>query len=481
MTFVTYAQNFEDVMLHRALKHVQRGFFVDVGAQHPTDDSVTKSFSLMGWRGINIEPVRHWFEMLEADRPYDTNLNIAVGEAGSDQLTLFEVEGTGLSTTDSRLAARYREEGRVVAEHNVPTQTLDEIFVANDVREVHFLKVDCEGAERTALASCSFDAIRPWIVVVEATEPNSQVSVHEEWEFLLTGRGYIRAYGDGLNLYYVASEHPELMPAFAAPPNVFDDFIRARDQASHDALSELHYRARDMVTELGDLRANVGSLSRSLDATTVQWEELRSTNTMLTAQRNDFEARLAVADEALRLATIEEGELHRVIADLRGQRWPRDGSIHQVSAVEMDGVLRRQHELIQQVSFLHTELARRDALIHGFLHSTSWRLTAPVRGAKFAGRRAARAAWRLGRPVVACVARNARPAVRGMLKLPGLRPLGSKLLGRNTRIGRRVRSFLFPRTLPDTTAGAGPVILSAEATAVEDLMRRAIERNKRAQ
>lgn len=32
MTFVSYAQNFEDVMLYRALKHVEKGFYIDVGA-----------------------------------------------------------------------------------------------------------------------------------------------------------------------------------------------------------------------------------------------------------------------------------------------------------------------------------------------------------------------------------------------------------------------------------------------------------------
>lgn len=470
MTFVSYAQNFEDVMLHRALKHVQRGFYVDVGAQHPTDDSVTKSFSLLGWRGINIEPVRHWFDMLEADRPYDMNLNVAVGEAGSDHLTLFEVEGTGLSTTDTQLATGYREEGRVVVEHSVPTQTLDEIFSANDVREVHFLKVDCEGAERAALASCSFGTVRPWIVVVEATKPNSQITVHEEWEYLLTERGYVRAYGDGLNLYYVANEHAELMPAFAAPPNVFDDFIRARDQASHDALSDLHYRAQDMVTELGDLRAKVGSLARSLDETTAQWGELRHSNAVLTAERNDLNARLAAADERLRIAAVEGGAMQRVIADLREQRWP-----------EMDEVLRRQHDLIQQVAFMHTELSRRDAMIHGFLHSTSWRLTAPVRAAKYAGRRVASATWRVGRPAVARVARAARPVVHGLMKLPGLRSLGAMILGPRTRLGKRARAFLFPRVPVDASVGAGPVILSAEATAIEALMRRAIDRTKRTQ
>ena len=41
MTFISYAQNFEDVMLWRALKHVEKGFYVDVGAQDPVVDSVS--------------------------------------------------------------------------------------------------------------------------------------------------------------------------------------------------------------------------------------------------------------------------------------------------------------------------------------------------------------------------------------------------------------------------------------------------------
>jgi hypothetical protein len=31
MPFVSHAQNFEDLMLWRALKHIDRGFYIDVG------------------------------------------------------------------------------------------------------------------------------------------------------------------------------------------------------------------------------------------------------------------------------------------------------------------------------------------------------------------------------------------------------------------------------------------------------------------
>ena len=56
-SFVSYAQNYEDLMLWRALRHVEQGFYVDCGAYDPEEHSVTKAFYERGWSGINIEPV----------------------------------------------------------------------------------------------------------------------------------------------------------------------------------------------------------------------------------------------------------------------------------------------------------------------------------------------------------------------------------------------------------------------------------------
>ena len=77
MTFISYAQNLEDVMLYRALKDVHKGFYIDVGAQDPVFDSVTNAFYERGWRGINIEPLQQWFDRLTAYRPDDINLQLA--------------------------------------------------------------------------------------------------------------------------------------------------------------------------------------------------------------------------------------------------------------------------------------------------------------------------------------------------------------------------------------------------------------------
>ena len=40
MTVISYAQNFEDVMLWRALQHVGTGYYVDIGANAGTDGAL---------------------------------------------------------------------------------------------------------------------------------------------------------------------------------------------------------------------------------------------------------------------------------------------------------------------------------------------------------------------------------------------------------------------------------------------------------
>ena len=51
MPITSYAQNFEDVILWRALEHVERGFYIDIGAQDPVVDSVSLAFYERGLAG----------------------------------------------------------------------------------------------------------------------------------------------------------------------------------------------------------------------------------------------------------------------------------------------------------------------------------------------------------------------------------------------------------------------------------------------
>ena len=225
MTFISYAQNLEDVLLWRALGHIKNGFYIDVGANDPVDHSVTKAFYDAGWSGINIEPLPAFHLEFTRQRPRDINLDVAAG-ASDGSLTLFDVPSVnGWASPDRAVADAHRAGGFEVAELTVPVRTLAGIC-ANYVKgDIHFLKVDVEGFEGEVLRGMDFERWRPWVLVIEATMPNSRTTNHGTWEALVTNRRYRYAHFDGLNRYYVAEEHAELLDALSIQPNVFDDYI----------------------------------------------------------------------------------------------------------------------------------------------------------------------------------------------------------------------------------------------------------------
>ena len=244
MSFISYAQNFEDVMLWRALKHIDRGFYIDVGANDPDQDSVTKAFYDRGWCGINVEPAPQWFERLEKARPRDINLQLALG-AEPGEITLYEIPDTGLSTAEKKFAEWHEaERGYQSRELRVKMDTLSSVCERFHLAPIHFLKIDVEGAEKAVLQGADFGKIRPWIVLVEATLPNSLEESYSDWEPLLLNAAYEYAYFDGLNRFYVAGEHENLKAAFKTPPNVFDDFVRSDKVEAERQAQEAEARAK---------------------------------------------------------------------------------------------------------------------------------------------------------------------------------------------------------------------------------------------
>ena len=225
MTFISYAQNFEDVLLWRALGHIKNGFYIDVGANDPVEHSVTKAFYDAGWWGINVEPMPSYAPVFAEARPRDVNLAVAAGSAPGE-ITLYDTPSVnGWASVERSVAEAHRAEGVEVVEHKVQQRTLNDICAEHVRGDIHFLKIDVEGHEGDVLRGIDLARWRPWLLMVEATLPNSRATNHDSWEPLITGQRYRYAYFDGLNRYYVAEEHAELLDALTVQPNVFDAFI----------------------------------------------------------------------------------------------------------------------------------------------------------------------------------------------------------------------------------------------------------------
>lgn len=259
--FISYAQNLEDVMLWRALKNVEQGLYVDVGANHPIRDSVTKAFYENGWHGVNVEPIRSLYDQLMLDRPRDINLCCAISSLPGTA-EFYEIPGAcGLSTLERSLADEYVQKGLKLLSYQVPVRTLADILTASEVTKIHFLKIDVEGAEKAVLQSMPFDRVKPWVIVVEATRPNTQIPSHQDWEKLLISNSYSCVYFDGANRYYLSNTHQELAEAFKAPPNAFDNYFQ-------------YHAHRELMEELTGVRQELTAHKQRLKEirTSVSWK-----------------------------------------------------------------------------------------------------------------------------------------------------------------------------------------------------------------
>lgn len=309
MTLTSYAQNFEDVILWRILRHVERGTYIDVGAQDPVADSVSLAFYEKGWRGVHVEPVASYAERLRAARPDEQVFEVAIGLA-EGTVPFFEIPETGLSTLDATIARRHEASGSRIRRIEVPSLPLSRILDAFVGRDVHWLKIDVEGAEEQVIGGWQPSPVRPWIVVVESTAPNSSEPISPSWEKQLLGLGYEFVFFDGLNRFYVSVAHPELKAGFGVGPNIFDDFVLAEISPFAAGLRNRLNQATDEIARLGQQIAEM---------------EERARNSL--AQEKTLKRRLAVLEQQLN--EVRGSYTWAISAPLRSVERAAGWSLHQ--------------------------------------------------------------------------------------------------------------------------------------------------------
>jgi len=357
-TMISYAQNFEDVLLWRFLKDVPDGTYVDVGAHHPELDSVTAWFYGQGWSGINVEPIPYLIERIAAARPRDQNLAVAAGASAGEVVLHVFPESPGLSTLNANIAAASSRRSEAIT---VPLLPLRDILAPIAGKPIHFLKIDVEGAERDVLAGMDFDRFRPWVVVIEAAPADNAGPTGPAWDDLILPHGYHEVWWDGLNRYFVADEQAERDARLAKPPNVFDCFELA---------STVRERTARIASETaqGELRAAI-------------------------AQRDD---RVAALDAMVLVRDARIGELDHSIAEKDDRIRERDATI-----LEQDTVIQNERlhasaalaQLQRELGFKQDVIAivQEDAArwragaeaaagrAAALEQSASWKVTAPMR------------------------------------------------------------------------------------------------------
>ena len=146
---ISYAQNFEDVMLARLFAGRNIGFYVDVGAADPVNLSVTKLVYDLGWSGLNIQPNKQL--SVGSRRPRDINLDCGAGATASEA-QFFEPDVGELSSFDSRVQENAKSNGVRGSTRTVALAPLTDLLKLHcPGGAIDFLKIDVEGWEAEVL------------------------------------------------------------------------------------------------------------------------------------------------------------------------------------------------------------------------------------------------------------------------------------------------------------------------------------------
>ena len=212
-----FSQLYEDYVLAYVFQNHKMGYYVDVGANDPNRDSVTRIFYERGWRGVNIEPNADEFKKIIQARPRDSNYNVGISDSETTLPFYQAQDGThALSTFNKANAERLNKiQGTVFREIPIPVTTLTKILRQAALPEISFVSIDVEGFEKQVLRSIDFKEFRPAVFCIEATEPTTESPSYQAWEDLLVENNYVFAMFDGLNRYYVHKDHiSSLLPRF---------------------------------------------------------------------------------------------------------------------------------------------------------------------------------------------------------------------------------------------------------------------------
>lgn len=314
-TFASHAQNGEDVVLWRAFRCLPLGRYIDVGANHPTEFSISWPFYQQGWRGITVEPVHSFAELHRAQRPGDTLVEAAITADPGKPVTLYEIPDTGLSTLVDSIRAGHEQAGWQAREVSVESRSLDEVLTEAGWpgADIHFMTVDTEGTEADVLASVDLRVWRPWVLVIESTAPLRTTPTHLDWEAVVLAADYQFCMFDGLSRYYVAREHAELTPKLSYPACPLDNYTTPRQRQLEAEVAGLTGRLHAVADDV--VRWRAAALTRWTEALSAAPAEPAPTQ-----ETQDLRQELAAMRATVSWRLTRPLRMVRRVGPLRGRR-----------------------------------------------------------------------------------------------------------------------------------------------------------------
>jgi|SaaInlStandDraft_3_1057020.scaffolds.fasta_scaffold19029_3 FkbM family methyltransferase len=188
------AQQGEDLILDRIITRIlnwdisEPRLYVDVGAYHPVDCSVTYLLYCRGWKGIAFDPSLTTHKSFRFWRKSDRFVQAVVGDQDNVKVEFFTPK---TSVSDMcQTATKYPIDKDGCTVKKIDQINLSQELSRQGVNKVDVLNLDVEGGELEILRSLDFNKFSPVIIAVEIHGNDVQKCLLTEEAQLILSKGY---------------------------------------------------------------------------------------------------------------------------------------------------------------------------------------------------------------------------------------------------------------------------------------------------
>lgn len=194
----------EDLVIRRYFPDLKDGIYVDVGCNHPIENSNTFQLYTLGWTGILVDANRQVIEQCKAIRKKDTCVHAAISNV-EEEVTFYEFNDNKVNTIDAETAEKWAKtwklKGKVTLKTQTLTQVLDKHLPQGKVIDV--LGIDVEGLDEQVLTSLDTERYRPRMIIIEMNRTNVKDSLTDEISAIMDQKEYYMAAYVGINGFFM--------------------------------------------------------------------------------------------------------------------------------------------------------------------------------------------------------------------------------------------------------------------------------------
>jgi len=201
----SYSQLKEDIIISKILKY-SKGFYVDIGCNHPIRNNNTYLLYKRGWNGLNIDLSKLNIDLFKVFRPRDHNIcevildknaNVKIFIPNNDPASY---ESTINKKFAKKLAKKKNYKHTCINKKGLNWKAILRKYKIK-INKIDFLKIDVEGIDLRILKSINIVKYKIKLLMIET--PNFDKENNKKINIYLKKMGYKNIYSNILNSIFV--------------------------------------------------------------------------------------------------------------------------------------------------------------------------------------------------------------------------------------------------------------------------------------